>query len=142
MTREEAIKEINDDVNTMRILFNAVIGDLCNQCRHNDAEELEGIRDRLIKRLLEKNKDYEWIPVSERLPEERKKCLVTFRGGYVGIMCYASDLYGVDEYDFCDEKGKAGWYDYDRELGHYSRDDVIAWMPLPEPYKAESEVQE
>ena len=81
-----------------------------------------------------------WIPVSERLPEERKKCLVTFRGGYVGIMCYASDLYGVDEYDFCDEKGMAGWFDYDRELGHYSRDDVIAWMPI-EPYKAESEVE-
>lgn len=81
-----------------------------------------------------------WIPVSERVPEERKKCLVTFKGGYVGIMYYASDLYRVDEYDFCDEKGMAGWYDYDRELGHYSRDDVIAWMPLPESYKAESEV--
>ena len=81
-----------------------------------------------------------WIPVSERLPEERKKCLVAFKGGYVGIMCYASDLYGVDEYDFCDEKGMAGWFDYDRELGHYSRDDVIAWMPI-EPYKAESEVE-
>ena len=81
-----------------------------------------------------------WIPVSERLPDDRKKCLVTFRGGYVGIMCYASDLYGVDEYDFCDEKGMAGWFDYDRELGHYSRDDVIAWLPLPTPYKAESEV--
>ena len=81
-----------------------------------------------------------WIPVSERLPDDRKKCLVTFKGGYVGIMCYASDLYGVDEYDFCDEKGMAGWFDYDRELGHYSRDDVIAWLPLPTPYKAESEV--
>jgi hypothetical protein len=83
-----------------------------------------------------------WIPVSEMLPEERKKCLVTFKSGYVGIMCYASDLYRVDEYDFCDEKGKAGWFDYDRELGHYSRDDVIAWMFLPESYKAESEEKE
>jgi hypothetical protein len=79
---------------------------------------------------------------SERLPDEWEKCLVTFRGGYVGIMCYASDLYGVDEYDFCDEKGMAGWFDYDRELGHYSRDDVIAWLPLPTPYKAESEDKE
>ncbi len=83
-----------------------------------------------------------WVPVSEKVPEERKKCLVTFRGGYVGIMCYASDLYGVDEYDFCDEKGKAGWFDYDREWGYCSRDDVIAWLSLPEPYKAGSEVQE
>ena len=97
---------------------------------------------RALDRAIKAFEQTRWIPVSERLPEERKKCLVTFRGGYVGIMCYASDLYGVDEYDFCDEKGMAGWFDYDRELGHYSRDDVIAWMPLPEPYKAESEVQE
>ena len=80
-----------------------------------------------------------WIPVSERLPDERKNCLVTFKDGYVGIMCYALDLYRVDEYDFCTKKGKAGWYEYDSEWGYYSRDDIVAWMPLPEPYKAESE---
>lgn len=50
-------KPTDDDVNTMRLLFNAVIGDLCNQCRHNDAEEMEGIRDRLIKRLLDKESE-------------------------------------------------------------------------------------
>lgn len=92
--------------------------------------------------IQKEEEEPKWIPVSERLPEESKKCLVVFKGGYVGIMCYASDLYGVDEYDFCDEKGKAGWFDYDRELGHYSRDDVIAWLPLPLPYKAESEEKE
>ena len=96
----------------------------------------------VIDALEQIEQEPKWVPVSERLPEERKKCLVTFKGGYVGIMCYASDLYGVDEYDFCDEKGMAGWFDYDRELGHYSRDDVIAWLPLPQPYKAENEVQE
>ena len=93
-----------------------------------------------VKEAIKALEQTGWIPVSERLPEESKKCLVTFRGGYVGIMCYASDLYGVDEYDFCDEKGMAGWYDYDRELGHYSRDDVIAWMPLPLPWKDLKEV--
>jgi hypothetical protein len=95
----------------------------------------------VIDALEQIEKEPKWIPVSERLPEESKKCLVTVKGGYVGIMCYASDLYGVDEYDFCDEKGMAGWFDYDRELGHYSRDDVIAWMSLPESYNAESEVE-
>jgi hypothetical protein len=95
----------------------------------------------VIDALEQIEKEPKWIPVSEGVPDDRKKCLVTFKGGYVGIMCYASDLYRVDEYDFCDEKGKAGWFDYDRELGHYSRDDVIAWMLLPTPYKAESEVE-
>lgn len=119
MTREEAIEIIE-------------CGDISNRWG-KDGEEVE----KMAIKALEQTR---WIPVSERLPDDRKKCLVTFRGGYVGIMCYASDLYGVDEYDFCDEKGMAGWFDYDRELGHYSRDDVIAWMPI-EPYKAESEVE-
>jgi hypothetical protein len=96
----------------------------------------------VIDALEQIEKEPKWIPVSERLPEERKKCLVTFKGGYVGIMCYAPDLYRVDKYDFYNKKGKAGWYDYDSECGYYSRDDVIAWLPLPEPYKAESEDKE
>lgn len=86
--------------------------------------------------------EQKWIPVSERLPDERKDCIVTFKDGYVDTMCYAPDLYRVDEYDFYAKKGKAGWYDYDSEWGYYSRDDVVAWMPLPEPYDAESEDKE
>ena len=86
MTREGAIKEINDDVNTMRILFNAVIGDLCNQCRHNDAEEMEGIRDRLIKRLLEKNlKLYRENVELERKLEQTEKDLADYQFNYPTI---------------------------------------------------------
>jgi hypothetical protein len=91
---------------------------------------------------MTENKQPRWIPVSERLPDEWEKCLVTFKNDYVGIMCYALNLYKVDEYDFCTKKGKAGWYDYDSEWGYYSRDDIVAWMPLPEPYDAESEDEE
>ena len=114
MTRE-------DDVNTMRLLFNALIGDLCNQCRHNDAEEMEGIRDRLIKRLLEKNKVYDWIPVSERLPEPYQICLFTVE--------------------------KTRWENEPIEYivivkAYGGEQNFTAWMPLPEPYKAESEDKE
>ena len=91
---------------------------------------------------MTENKQPRWIPVSERLPDDRKDCIVTFKDGYVDTMCYASDLYKVDEFDFYEKKGKAGWYDYDSEWGYYSRDDVVAWMPLPEPYGAESEDEE
>jgi hypothetical protein len=131
MTREEAKQAISDYY--CHTDLRDEYGDYCDQT------EYEKAFDMAIKALEQEPK---WIPVSERLPDEREKCLVAFKGGYVGIMCYASDLYRVDEYDFCDEKGKAGWFDYDRELGHYSRDDVIAWMPLPTPYKAESEDKE
>jgi hypothetical protein len=129
MTRKEALSKAI----MMLMYFQA------HFCKSKEAVENT---QAVIDALEQIEKEPKWIPVSERLPEERKKCLVTFKGGYVGIMCYASDLYRVDEYDFCDEKGMAGWFDYDRELGHYSRDDVIAWLPLPEPYKAESEDKE
>lgn len=41
----------DDDIETMRILFNADIECLCNQGRFNDAKEMEQIRDRLKARL-------------------------------------------------------------------------------------------
>lgn len=48
MTKEEQQK---DDIETMKILFNADINELCNQRRFNDAREMEGIRDRIIQAL-------------------------------------------------------------------------------------------
>ena len=64
-----------------------------------------------------------WIPCSERLPE----CgfglhyLVTLKDGHD----FMDDVYEA----FFD---KYGWHVGDNELAY---DDVIAWMPLPEPYK-------
>ena len=54
-----------------------------------------------------------WIPVSERLPIPPTFCLVTTDGSHgdvIDIALYMSD----------------GWH---------KASDVIAWMPLPEPYK-------
>jgi ribosomal protein S27E len=52
MTKAQADREATDnDIATMRILFNADIGCLCNQGRHNDAKEMEQIRDRLMASL-------------------------------------------------------------------------------------------
>lgn len=65
----------------------------------------------------------EWIPVTERLPEEDTNVLVTV------AKCRCKVMYAK----------------YDRQLqkfcvGNYIRSKyVTAWMPLPQPYKAESE---
>jgi hypothetical protein len=83
-----------------------------------------------------------WIPVSERLPEDGRY-LVTIGDAIgrpmVAIRCFNKDLSMVDDYEFTDKKGISGWTEYDSEYGWYIDEQVIAWMPLPESYKAESE---
>lgn len=63
-----------------------------------------------------------WIPVSERLPKPR-----------IDVWCYSDMGQMVGYY----EEHVKTWYGRDcLELM------VTAWMPLPEPYKAESEDKE
>ena len=62
-----------------------------------------------------------WIPVSERLPENSNTVLITHRGGV-----------------------SFGWYNgryWERgaSTNHRPMQTVIAWMPLPEPYRGEEE---
>lgn len=53
----------------------------------------------------------EWIPVTERLPEENGSYLACTVDGYITAL----------------------WYD--REMGWLIKDiTIVAWMPLPEPY--------
>ena len=76
-----------------------------------------------LKEFREK-REREWTPVREELPELEKYVLCQCRAGIVEILRWT-------EY---------GWYD-DEEC-HYMQSFVVAWMPLPEPYKAESEEDE
>lgn len=69
-----------------------------------------------------------WIPVSERLPEENGRYLVTR-----GLKACDSLWNRVYIVKLCKEKV---WWS-----GFETYDDVLAWMPLLEPYKAESEVE-
>lgn len=87
-----------------------------------------------------KELEADWIPVSERLPEKDGEYLVTvssFCGEIVFKCSFAMDLHKVDEYNFPEHK--CGFYGIDSEWGSYEINDVIAWMPSPDPYRKESE---
>ena len=78
-----------------------------------------------------------WIPVEEALPKSQNEYLVTvnFDGDtYVECLHYGKPLMANREV-----KGEC-FYDSDDEWGDVVYDtgtEVIAWMPLPEPYKAD-----
>lgn len=89
-------------------------------------------KDELIKALNYDRAQYEkgycdglnacmWIPVSERMPENRnQEVLISLK-------------WGIDIGRYSDGEWHSEW------INHYDDGNVLAWMPLPEPFKAESE---
>ena len=72
--------------------------------------------------VIEAAEETRWIPVTEKLPEEVGTYMTTVDYGKYGLATGQRFYHG---------KG-LGWED----------DCVIAWMPLPQPYKAEGSDEE
>ena len=84
-------------------------------------EEIEVVNVDDIKALPPvKPQEPKWIPVSERLPEEEGKSVLVYAPEYNNIYCayLESDT----------------WFIFG-SYGTYAVANVIAWMPLPEPYE-------
>ena len=84
-----------------------------------------GYRDRqveIIDIINRQPKVGEWIPVSERGPDDGETYLITNAESFEQYHTYK------------------GWYDGTKGIWHMTGNferkmNVIAWMPLPEPYK-------
>ena len=90
----------------------------------------------IVKEIIRKHINDGWIPVEERLPEEYGEYLVTIvpLAGYLWakrIIANFSDLMGIVKKPifYTGEVGKIDFEDI--------TDMVIAWRPLPEPYRPE-----
>ena len=120
MTLDEAIKDsetISEEC--QRVIDTGIVFDLAEyqKTADNYRQLAEWLKD--YKRLLEQTR---WIPVSERLPDIHNYCM----------KCLVTDSHRHIHTSLFTESNGKGWWSYG---------DVIAWMPLPEPYKAGSEVQ-
>ncbi|MBR3580751.1 MAG: DUF551 domain-containing protein [Lachnospiraceae bacterium] len=113
MTREEAIRYLGVHSSTNG-------SGLCTDEQHYEAKQMA------IKAIEQTR----WIPCSERLPEEDGQYLITVK--YVHVDGY-DDIYA--------EHGEWGDGNWDMFcFGHCGQvETILAWMPLPEPYTAESE---
>lgn len=78
-----------------------------------------------VKGLIEM--EINWIPLSERLPEHGQEVLGCEKDGFITRYRY-------------DAEEPACWIDDHEEF--FSLDDVVAWMPLPEPYKPNGKMEE
>ena len=83
-----------------------------------------------IKDLPSAQPKQRWIPCGERLPEKAEgQYWVCTDTGYQCQCRWTDDVYGLGS------SGEWAWKIFD--IPQYSH--VIAWMPLPEPYKGEQE---
>lgn len=82
------------------------------------AKYYRAIGTRKAEEIIRKHMNDGWIPVEERLPENAEDVIATLANG---------------------EGITLAWYDNDDWLSSIDADhiDVIAWMPLPEPYRPE-----
>lgn len=119
------MKEILNIIHKTIYQFFDVCGD--------DEEAPMSDRDKL---LLEVNKaicnnlnaleqESKWVPVSERLPEIHQDVLLSFRSLDVAVGFRAT----TEPYFYC-------------QGDYVEPQNVLAWMPKPEPYKEESEDNE
>lgn len=82
---------------------------------------------------------YRWHHYPKEVPKDKERVLVANRSPYTKriryrVLDYSENLFEVDEYCFCEEKGVPGfWYD-DDEWGCVKASGVIAWKRI-EPFE-------
>lgn len=114
MTNEEAIK----------IVKYSNPNSICVRTRNEKMfDKREEAFNMAIKALEQEPR---WIPVSERLPEKNVEVLATTEWGEITI----AEMFSNND-----------WFIHEGATS-VDIDDIIAWMPLPKPYKAESEDKE
>lgn len=104
------------------------ITDRYEACEYGWYEAIEAVIE-VIQNMEDGKTDNDWIPVSEKLPEEND--------GKYYPMLNVSTSYGAVKWGFYRVRDKE-WYIYSEMHGELIKaedKEVIAWQPLPEPYK-------
>lgn len=71
-----------------------------------------------------------WIPVTDRLPKDNRQVLVYAQSTHFALAKH-------DEMREADGKYRKQWVTFDAWKPFYTIENVLAWMPLPEPWRGE-----
>lgn len=100
----------------------------CTECRYYDKEKHHCPRFcQVIENTVAEitSEQARWIPANEKLPKIGKDVLAT--DGVEMFVAWIAEI----------TRGKYEWQSFDENYAEYTP--IKAWMPLPEPYEAESE---
>ena len=89
-----------------------------------DADVCYGLN--AAKKIIRKHMTDGWIPVDERLPEGRTRVICQFDNGDIELLWQDWES---------DPKTLMYWTDFD----FMAEKKVIAWRPLPDPYRPDKE---
>lgn len=73
-----------------------------------------------------------WIPCSERLPDTQDEYYIT----WTAPVCKGKRFVSITEY-CVPSTGEDPYWDLSEHISFYEDAEVLAWMPLPEPWKGE-----
>lgn len=119
---------ITEQINRLRKAadFRHTIGDYMTAGLHIEAADtIEQLAAKVRATNMERSTAYYnggWIPVSEKLPDIHNYCMK-----YLVTDCHRH----IHTSLFTESGGKSWW----------SYEDVIAWMPLPEPYREDGDTE-
>ena len=90
-----------------------------------------------LDNLVETVNETGWIDVKDRVPEENGDYLITWTGiVWPNGTKRSKPIISIAEYEFYEPEDYEDWSTNDFEYYHDIK--VLAWMPLPEPYKGET----
>lgn len=133
---EKILEEIDREIYKQREICNEVLNTPGYRLYERTMKRAKDIVERHIDDDKDENihSNDDWIPVEERLPEENN--------GKYYPMLNVSTSYGVVKWGFYRVRDKE-WYIYSElydEFVEAEDKEIIAWQPLPEPYKSKETV--
>lgn len=145
----EEIREVEKEyVTGHKVLYALGATGMATEISNIIRSHMDEVSDMHGKRLIDEQPTvYEasdWIPVDEKLPEEDDirfyMCIVENHEEDLPIFCQYNELYGFGFWQDIYDSVTLGFVDTEfktnDELGY---EKVIAWQPLPEPYKGGKE---